>query len=154
MKRILPILVVAATLLVLGACGPVRKSVFPPLVSVQQLHVTADGQWKMQVRIQNNSYTGVLFTGLDLHMKIDGKNAGRILAKIHLDIPALSVDIADVTIAPSAQAARALAKNAAVSYSLAGTATALPDQDTSTRIFKVQGKDWFSPVPGLVDTWR
>ncbi|GAB3026489.1 hypothetical protein GCM10027285_05690 [Oleiagrimonas citrea] len=156
MKRVLSVVLLIASLVALSACGPTRKSVFPPLVSIQQLHVTADGQWQMQLRIQNNSYDGVKFSAVHLDMKLHGVAAGRIDQPIDLDIPALSVDVAEVRIMPSAAAAKLLAASGnSVRYQLSGSATGQPEQSKKARTFKVQSQDtWLSPVPGIADTWR
>jgi len=149
-------LLVTVVVGLLAACGPVRKSVFPPLVSVQQLHLGSDGQWHMQLRIQNNSYQGVKFTHVLLDMQVHGTPAGTLDAPISLDIPALSVDVAEVRLMPSAAAAKALAAGGdSVSYQLVGTLTGTPDQDGKSRTFKVHSEQhWFSPMPGIPDTWR
>ena len=157
MKRVLCAWLLVVLTGVLAACGPVRKSVFPPLVTVQQLHVDARGQWHMQLRIQNNSYQGVKFTGVQLDMKVHGTPAGHIDATVNLDIPALSVDIADVRMTPSTAAARQLANGGdSVPYQLSGTVTAVPDQETKSRSFKVDSgpSHALSPTPGIANTWR
>jgi hypothetical protein len=155
MKRNVYGLVLMVAVLALAACGPTHKSVFPPLVRVQQLHVANDGSWHMQVRIQNNSYDEVKFTALKLDMHMGGKLVGHIDQTINLDIPELSVDIADVRIQPLTGAAAMLAPGSnSVRYTLDGTATGQPEQSSKPRTFKVHGQDWLSPVPGIPDTWR
>ena len=153
---------IIATLLLVGlaACGPPRKSVFPPSISVQELHVQADGQWRMQLRIQNNSYGSMDFQAVRLAMQVGRQDAGTIDAGIGLEIPALSVDVANVTLRPAAGAASALAAIGAgagagsIDYTLAGTATGRPEQEKKVRSFDVSGHDWLSPVPGIPDTYR
>jgi hypothetical protein len=157
MKRVLGTWLLVVLTGFLAACGPVRKSVFPPLVTVQQLHVDARGQWHMQLRIQNNSYQGMKFTGVQLGMKVHGIPAGHIDATVNLDIPALSVDIANVQMTPSRAAARQLASGGeSVPYRLAGTVSAIPDQETKARSFEVDSgtSHSLSPTPGLTNTWR
>ncbi len=157
MKRVHGVWLLVAMTGLLAACGPARKSVFPPLVSVQQLQVGADGAWNMQVRIQNNSYTGVKFTAMQLDMQLAGAPAGHIQAAIDLDIPALSVDIANVRIMPSAGATRRLADGgASVPYRLVGTLGGTPGQGGNSRQFKVDSgaEHTLSPTPGLPGTWR
>lgn len=68
----------ALLLLGLIGCGSPRKSVFPPTVSVQQLQVSADGSWQMQVRLQNNSYTGMHFQALHLVMTLNQQAAATL----------------------------------------------------------------------------
>lgn len=157
MKRVPGAWLMLAATVLLAACGPVRKSVFPPLVTVQQLHVDAHGQWHMQLRIQNNSYQGVKFTGAQLDMKVHDTPAGRIDTSLDLDIPALSVDIADVRLTPSTAAAKQLADGGdSVPYRLAGTVSGVPDQETKPRSFKVDSGHLhsLSPTPGVANTWR
>jgi hypothetical protein len=160
MKRLSRWIVPALLLVGLVACGPPRKSVFPPTITVQELHVQADGHWRMQLRIQNNSYGSMDFTALHLAMQVDKQAAGTIDAGIDLDIPALSVDIAEVDMQPTPGAAAAFAALAAkggrsaVNYSLDGTATGQPEQEKKPRVFNVSGHDWLSPVPGIADTYR
>lgn len=156
MRRVHGAWLLVAAVLVLSACGPTRKSVFPPLVSVQQLRVDTNGQWHMQLRIQNNSFQGVKFTSVQLDMHMHDTVAGHIDKSVSLDIPALSVDIADVEMTPSAAAAKLLDSGAgSVSYKLDGTISGKPDQNGKSRKFKVHGQQyWLSPTPGLTDTWR
>lgn len=159
MKRLSRWIVPALLLVGLAACGPPRKSVFPPTITVQQLHVQADGHWRMQLRIHNNSYGSMDFTSLQLTMQVGKQDAGSIDAGIELEIPALSVDITDVDMQPTPAAAAAFAALAkggghAVEYTLAGTATGRPEQEKKPRTFDVSGHDWLSPVPGVADTYR
>lgn len=160
MKRLSRWIVPALLLVGLVACGPPRKSVFPPTITVQQLRVQADGHWRMQLRVQNNSYGSMDFTSLQLTMQVDKQDAGSIDAGIDLDIPALSVDVTEVTMQPTPGAAAALAAITgksgahAIDYSLAGTAAGTPEQEKKPRVFDVSGHDWLSPVPGIADTYR
>lgn len=149
-------LLVTVVVMFLAACGPVRKSVFPPLVTVQQLHASSNGQWRMQLRIQNNSYQGVKFTHLQLAMQVRGTPAGTLDTPISRDIPALSVDVAEVRLTPSAAAAKALLDGGdSVPYQLVGTLTGTPDEGGKPRTFKVHSEQhWLSPMPGIPDTWR
>jgi hypothetical protein len=69
MKRLLrgPFLLLLAAGLV--ACGPPKKSVFPPTVSIQQL-LLPDGEWQLTLRIQNNSYGEMDFKSLDGQLQV------------------------------------------------------------------------------------
>src|SRR5690606_26124638 len=51
--------------LLLTACsgGGVRKRVFPPSASVQEVVVEADGRWRLALRLQNFSNVPHRFTG-------------------------------------------------------------------------------------------
>lgn len=160
MKRLLQWTLPALLMVALAGCGPPRKSMFPPTVSVQQLHVLPNGHWQMQVRILNNSYGGMDFRRLQLTMHINDQPAARIDTRIDLDIGALSADITQVDVTPSAAAATALAAIAAkgsaggLAYTLTGTAMAVPEHRDSPRDFEVDSQDWLSAVPGIANTYR
>ena len=157
LSRIIPLLLLAA----LAACsGTKRESMFPPTLSIQQLHVQPDGRWHMQMRILNNSYGSMDFRALHLTMLIDNQPATRIDTSFKLEIPALSADLTSVVITPDAAARKALAAIAgkgsagAMAYTLKGAASAIPEHDDSPRDFKVDSHDWLSAVPGVADTYR
>jgi hypothetical protein len=160
MKRLSRWIVPALLLLGVVACGPPRKSVFPPMVSVQQLQVQADGSWRMQLRIQNNSYGATEYTGLHLAMQVGRQPAGTIDQTIDLKIPALSVDVVTVVLKPAANAATALRAvdgdggADAVSYNLKGKVDGVPEHEKKPREFEVGSDDWLSPVPGIAHTYR
>lgn len=154
-------LAVGLALLGLAGCGPVKKSIFPPLVSVQSLHLEANGRWDITLRIQNDSYTGMTFNAVSLDMTLHGHPAGHVDAQPALAIPQLSSDVTHVELQPQADAAKALAaiankgSSASVTYRLKGSVTAVSEQDKKTpHTFKVSHKDWLSPVPGIPDTFR
>lgn len=160
MKRLLRWILPALLATALVGCGGPRESMFPPTVSVQQLHVQANGQWHMQVRILNNSFGPMDFRRLQLIMHINNKQAARIDTRFDLDIGALAADITEVSITPSAKATAALAAIAdqgsagSLAYSLTGTATAIPEHAESPREFPVDSHDWLSAVPGVAQTYR
>lgn len=159
MKRLLPcllLILVAA----LAACGPTRKSVFPPTVTIQQLVVQPGGQWRLTVRIQNNSYAGMDFSAIDGQLQIADQVALRVHQGFDRDIPALAGDTISVDVLPTAAMAQVLTASAAkgsagaVAYRLSGSTTAQPEQEKSPRNFDFNGNDWLSPVPGIAHTWR
>ncbi len=161
MKRLLSWILPTLLIATLAACsGTTRKSMFPPTLSIQQLHVQPNGQWHMQLRILNNSYGAMDFRALKLTMLINNQPAMPVNVDFRLDIPALSADVTDVTVTPSPVASKALASIAgkgssgAMAYTLEGTASAIPEHTDSTRDFKVDSHDWLSAVPGVPDTYR
>ncbi|MEW5835870.1 MAG: hypothetical protein AB1832_12460 [Pseudomonadota bacterium] len=153
---------IAPVVLALGlvACGPPRKSVFPPAVSIQQLQVTPDGLWHLTVRIQNNSYDGMDFTSLEGTMQVAQLEPVRLHGSFKRDIPALSGDVVDIDVLPTPQMSSALAGVAAkgsagsLAYRVSGTAHARPEQEKQARDFDFSGNDWLSPVPGIPGTFR
>ena len=144
----------------LVACGPPKKSVFPPTVSVQQLKVLPDGEWQLTVRIQNNSYGEMDFTSLDGQLQISALIPVRLHGTFELDIPALTGDVTTLTILPTAPMSKALqavsAKGSAESlgYRISGSANAKPEQEKQARDFDFSGSDSLSPTPGIPNTYR
>ena len=157
-------IVVALLALGLGACGPARKSVFPPALSIQQLKVQPDGRWHLVMRIQNNSYTGVRFTALEGELTLERLLPVRLHARFDRDIPTLAGDVVELDLLPTppmADALRALdAKGSAgaLGYAIEGTVTGAPEtkpgQYDDPRDFPFHANDWLSPVPGLPATYR
>ncbi|MCP1373586.1 hypothetical protein [Dyella lutea] len=153
---------IAPTVLALGlvACGPPRKSVFPPAVSIQQLQVQPDGGWHLTVRIQNNSYGEMDFTSLEGTLQVAQLEPVRLHGSFKRDIPALSGDVVDIDVLPTPQMTAALAAVAAkgsagsLPYRVNGTARAKPEQEKQPRDFDFSGNDWLSPVPGIPGTFR
>lgn len=160
MKRQLRSLLLVMLSLGLIACGPPRKSVFPPSLSIQQLEVRPRGQWHLTVRIQNNSYAGMDFTALDGQLQVAALVPLRLHATFHRDIPALAGDVIQLDVLPTAAMAQALAAIAgkgsagSLGYRISGQATAKPEQEKTPREFDFNGTDWLSPVPGIPDTYR
>lgn len=160
LKGLLPTMILAVLAVLAGCSGQPRHSMFPPTLGVQQLHVSADGHWHMDMRILNNSYGSMNFRRLELTMTINGQPAAHIDTRFKLDIAPLSADITQVTIVPSKAAVAALAaitsqgSNGNLAYTLTGVATAIPEGAKKPRDFKVDSHDWLSPVPGVADTYR
>ena len=149
-----------ALLLGLAACGPAKKSVFPPTLSIQQLVVLPDGQWQLTVRIQNNSYAGMDFKSLDGQLQVAELVPVRLHAAFDLDIPDLAGDVVQLKLLPTAamsqalQAVAAKGSGGALAYRISGSTSAKPEQEDKPRSFDFNGNDWISPVPGIPDTYR
>lgn len=160
MKRLLRIAVLLLTTVGLIACGPPKKSVFPPSVSVQQLKVLPDGEWQLTLRIQNNSYGAMDFTSLDGQLQIAELIPVRLHSTFELDIPALVGDVVTLDVLPTPQMAIALkavnAKGSAgsLAYRVSGSTNARPEQEKQARDFSFNGNDALSPTPGLPNTYR
>ena len=85
MRRTSLLALLAATVL-LGGCGDgVVRRVSDPAVSVQQLTVKADGQWAVDLRLQNYSSIPMRFDSLKLDVSVAEQAAGTLQAS-----PALS----------------------------------------------------------------
>jgi hypothetical protein len=142
------------------ACGPAKKSVYPPTLSVQQLAVLPSGQWRLTVRIQNNSYGEMDFQSLDGQLQIAQLVPLRLHSVFERDIPALAGDVIQLDILPTTAMADALktiaAKGSAgaLAYRVGGQVSAKPEQEDKPRTFDFSGNDWISPVPGIPNTYR
>jgi hypothetical protein len=157
LRRVIPLLLLG---LLLTACGPAKKSVFPPTLSIQQLAVQADGRWQLSLRIQNNSYGEMDFSSLDGQLQVADLVPVRLHASFKRDIPALAGDVLPLQILPTSAMTKALQAIAgkgsagSLGYRISGTATAKPEQEKQPRDFDFSGNDWLSPVPGIPDTYR
>lgn len=158
--RLLRWIIPALLLVALAACGPAKKSVYPPSVSIQQLVVLPNGQWQLTVRIQNNSYGGMDFKSLDGQLQIAALVPIRLHATFDLDIPELAGDVVRLDVLPTtamSQALQAIADKGsagALEYRVSGSASAKPEQEDKARAFDFNGNDWISAVPGIPNTYR
>lgn len=160
MKRLLQALLLVLLTAGLIACGPPRKSVFPPIVSIQQLSVLAGGQWRLTVRIQNNSYAEMDFRSLEGQLQVASLMPILLHARFKRDIPALVGDVIHLDVLPTPamtkalQAVAARGSNGSLAYRLSGSTMARPEQEKQPRNFSFSGNDWLSPVPGIPGTYR
>ena len=150
-------LVMACAALLLAGCTGLGTKLQPPTASIQQLTVNSDGTWAAIVRFQNYSYdTGMHVYSIDANLTLDHKPAGHITFSPALDIPAMDADIATATFEPDAAGAAALtaAKRNAVQYELKGTLSVGKGATGAAQSFKLDGKGYISPVPGVSNIWR
>lgn len=150
--------VLAACVLAATACstGPVKR-VSEPTASIQQLTVGADGQWTVELRLQNFSSVPMRFERLTLELRAGNEAAGELRAEPGLDIGPEAADTATVKFVPAAPArlliADALAERRSLDYTLEGTLVATP-QDRKARDFRIRRNSALSPVPGLPGVMR
>ncbi|MGP1666943.1 MAG: hypothetical protein ACTS5I_13725, partial [Rhodanobacter sp.] len=148
------------TVLALGliACGPPRKSVYPPTVSIQQLVVLPTGQWRLTVRIQNNSYGEMSFNALDGQLQVAELVPLRLHTTFKRDIPAFAGDVIQLDVLPTIAMATALGGIAdkgsagSLAYRISGSTNAQPEQEDKPRHFDFSVTDWLSAVPGIAHT--
>ena len=163
--RLLRCLVLLALAAGLAACGPQRKSVFPPSLTVQQMQVLPNGTWRLTVRIQNNSYGGMDFKSIDGTLQVAGGVPVRLHSAFDLDIPSFAGDVVTVDVLPTPAMGKALAAVAAkgsagsLAYAINGTIHAQPDladhpDNKNAQDFPFQHNDFLSPVPGIANTFR
>jgi hypothetical protein len=154
--RTLLMLALAGATLALSGCFNTTK-LQPPTASIQQLTVRSDGEWAAVVRFQNYSYdTGMHVYAIDATLSLDGKPAGHIAFSPAMDIPAMDADVATATFKPDAAGAAALAaaNKQAIQYELKGTLSVGKGDKGSAQPFKLDHKDYISPVPGVSNIWR
>ena len=146
------------TMLALAGCigGPVKR-VSEPTASIQQLSVGSDGQWSVELRLQNYSSIPMRFDRVALTLQADAEIAGELNAEPALTVGPESADITVVKLAPSAAAriliADALADRRGLKYTLEGTLTAAAE-DRKARDYKIKRNSALSPVPGLPGVMR
>lgn len=158
MKRAFLVVVTVACLL-LAACGsgPVRR-ISEPAASIQQLSVGADGDWSIELRVQNYSSVPMRFDRIRLDLRTGETAAGTLQAAPALQIGGESPDVFTVTLTPSSEArlrmADALAAGRTVSYALEGEIAAAPADRGGARDYRVRRTGVLSPVPGLPGVLR
>lgn len=149
--------ILACAALLLAGCTGLGTKLQPPTASIQQLAVNSDGTWAAIVRFQNYSYdTGMHVYSIDANLTLDDKPAGHITLSPALDIPAMDADIATATFTPDTAGAAALAaaQRNAVQYELKGSLSVGKGTTGSAQSFKLDGKGYMSPVPGVSNIWR
>ena len=157
LPRALLFLGLACATLALAGCFGAGTKLQPPTASIQQLTVNSDGTWAAVVRFQNYSYdTGMHVYAIDADLTLNGKPAGHLAFSPALDIPEMDADIATETIKPDASGAAALAaaKRNAIQYELKGTLSVGKGEKGGAQSFKLDGKGYISPVPGVSNIWR
>jgi len=163
--RLLRCLMLLALAVGLAACGPQRKSVFPPSLTVQQMQVLPNGMWRLTVRIQNNSYGGMDFSSIEGSLQVINGMPVRLHTTFDLDIPSFAGDVVTVDVLPTPAMGNALAAVAArgsagsLAYAISGTIHAQPDladhpDKKHAQDFPFQHSDFMSPVPGIANTYR
>lgn len=146
-----------AALALTGCIGGPVKRVSEPTASIQQLSVGSDGQWSIELRLQNYSSVPMRFDRVALTLRADTEVAGEIKAEPALTVGPESADIATIRLAPSAAAriliADALADRRSLKYTLEGTLTAAAE-DRKPRDYTIKRNSALSPVPGLPGVMR
>lgn len=150
-------LVAFAAALTACSTGPVRR-VSEPAASIQQLTVDVQGNWSVDVRVQNYSSIAMRFDAIALELTVNGTPAGTLRASPALEVSRESADRIAIEIAPSAEAklllANTLAAGRGVSYRLEGTLTAAPTDRGGARDYRITRDGTLSPMPGLPGVLR
>ena len=142
----------------LAACGggPVKR-VSEPAVGIQQLTVRADGNWEVQVRLDNFSSMPMAFANANIDIAFDNGQAARLQAQPGISIGPESADVFTATVTPlpagRARLAGVLADGGNLAYTLGGSIDATPE-DGKPKTYKVKRNSALSPVPGLPGVQR
>src|SRR5690606_33307796 len=101
-------LVLFAAILAACSTGPVRR-VSEPAASIQQLTVAAQGNWSVELRVQNYGSIAMRFDTVALELEVGATAAGTLHATPALQVSRESPEVLDIRRAPSAQARLLLA---------------------------------------------
>lgn len=156
--RMSAMLTAALCALVLTACATGQsKRVSEPTASIQQLTVGADGNWTVELRLQNYSNVPMRFDHVALQMHAGDVDVGQLAADPALTIGPEAADVTTLHLTPSADArilvAGTLADRRSLNYSLEGTLSAAP-KDRKAHDYRIKRKSALSPVPGLAGVMR
>jgi hypothetical protein len=149
----------ALSFALLAACssGPVRR-VSEPAASIQQLTAQADGNWSVDLRLQNFSSIPMRFERVEFSFEVGGEEAGKLSAVPGITIGGESADVVTVPFSPSSTArillADALAAGRGIRYAIDGTITAAPEDRGRARDYDFDRTSQLSPVPGLPGVLR
>ena len=156
-RRILLLALPLAALLAACSTGPARR-ISEPAASIQQLLVQADGNWSVDLRLQNYSSIPMRFERADFEIRIGDESAGQLVAQPAITIGGESADVVTVPFSPSSAArivlADALASGRGIRYAVEGTITAAPEDRNRGRDYKFKRESQLSPVPGLPGVLR
>lgn len=160
LRTLAPRAAALALIALLAACGPAKKSVFPPAITLQEVTAKPGGVWHVTLRVRNDSYGGMAFGRFQGTLQVAQLGGVLLDANIDQDIPSFAADVTRIDILPTPEMSRALTELAAkgsagsLPYVIDGRITATPEKEDKPRTFPVHGKDWLSPVPGIPDTYR
>lgn len=157
MSRLSIAALITAAALTACSTGPVRR-ISEPAASIQQLQVDAQGQWSIDLRLQNYSSVAMRFDTIALDLTANGEPAGSLQATTPVTVSQESADVVSLALAPSAGArlavADALAAGRGLSYRLQGEVFAAPDDRGRARSYAITRDGTLSPVPGLPGVLR
>jgi hypothetical protein len=150
MRTIARLILLSLLLTCLSGCahGP-KQRINPPVASLQELTVQADGHWQLQLRLQNYSTVPTTFASIHARLVVGGQDAGEISVTPNITIGPDSADAVPVSLVPTLAAktvvAAALASGQPASYSLQGEISS----STPKREDKFQFDSSLNPAPGL-----
>lgn len=102
--------------LVLAACASAPpKRINPPQVSIQRLTTQANGDFDIELRLQNHSDVAMRFGAFDLALIIAGIDAGQLRANPDLEVAAHTAELVSLQLAAGPDAGAPLAAAAGAS---------------------------------------
>lgn len=143
--------------LLMTACAGdgVRKRVFPPTVSIQELALQPDGNWAIKLRLQNFSNVAMRFDAIEARLRIGSADAGVVSLKPMLGVPPESAEIVDFALTPASAAANhvlmATTRRSSVHYAIEGVIRST-EPDSRRDEFKFESQ--LTAVPGLSGVLR
>jgi hypothetical protein len=151
----LPVFIPTLLVLILSACSSTpRVRYFPPQASLQQLQRLPDGQWQVQLRMQNFSTGAMQFNSLSLNVRFQDGEPLRLDSNDTLKVGANSAEILNLRMnIPAAQQSllnERLAKLQSVRYSLQGDVRSIDPNKTYPLAY--EGR--LNPAPGLDGVFR
>ena len=122
-----------ALAVLLGACGGPVKRINPPIASIQQLTVAADGSWELQLRIQNFSTVPMTFASVEAALELEDRPAGQVFARTS-GHPGGAADTTTLRLSPTPAGSAALNApgGTGVGYRLVGKITSSDPPSLST----------------------
>lgn len=156
MRNLFRLALLSLLVALLGACGGGRdvRRIYPPQATVQQLTLLANGQWQLQLRVENFSTVNMRLDATDLKLTVATLDAGHIVLTPQLPVSPNSAEVLTLTFDPPAdvRAAAALARNdrKGLRYQLAGKL----DIGEPKGQYDTAFESVLSPVPGLDGVFR
>lgn len=156
MFALLRLIALSLFIALLAGCGSggERKRIYPPQASVQQLTLLGDGQWQLQLRVENFSNVSMRLDAAQLQLTAAQQDAGSIALTPQLVVSPNSAELLTLTLNPpgAARAAAALARadRTGLHYRLAGS---LEIGEPEGR-YDTEFESVLSPVPGLEGVFR
>ena len=139
-------------------CGPLREHVSQPSICVQQLSVTPNGKWDVQLRIQNYNTIPIHIDHMQLQLLVQKNQGTSIAAAPTRTFGAQSIEVVTLSVQPSAleelYMENLLEQRRSISYVLQGTITVHLDKKSQRQIFHLTCKDQLDPSPGLQGVFR
>jgi hypothetical protein len=151
MKTVFAIALLGA---IAGCSHAPRRMVNPPRASIQQLQVLPDGQWRLDVRLQNFSNVPTAFATVHAQLTVGGQDAGAIDLAPAMRIGPESADVVKASLRPALGGklvvASALAAGQSQRYKLKGTIVTTEPKGS----YPFEFESSLNPAPGLPGVMR